>query len=110
MEKRISYGEYLVLKDKGLVAKDDLLERLRKLGDDIDIEYALGNDYEAVLRVVKEYTVLTDNEINDVSLLNVDVVAYVLAALQYHISEGGLVNWTYYVIPPIFAVNVVLED
>jgi len=107
---RISYAEYLILKNKGLVLEDDILKRLEELKNDTSIEDTMKNNYEMVIHLVKRYTILTDEDIKNVSLVNVDTIVYILAALQYHINEGGLIKWTYYIIPSVFAVNVILED
>jgi len=107
---RISYAEYLILKNKGLVTKDDLYEKLVELKNDDSVYDAMENNYDKVPLLVKKYTILTDEDINSVSFLNINAVADTLSNLQHYMNEGGIIGWTYYILPSIFAVNVILED
>jgi len=83
-------------------------KQLFNLSEEPSIEELMRTDYDKLIDLIEKYTTYdkrTLKEILDVSPVTVDAIAMNLSALQYIVSEGGLIATTYELLPFRFKIK-----
>jgi len=110
MNKTITYKDLIcgtIDNEKELAASKIALDRkLVELSKDDSVEELMKTNYDKLIELINKYLDLSDlPSVGNVSCLNYDVLAMSLSAIQYHVSEGGLKDFTYKVIPLNFKID-----